>query len=42
LTLKGKRKAVDVDEAIGQSPTKNGPFIARHEEDGMGLEGMEE
>jgi len=30
-----------VDEAIGQSPTI-GPFIARHEEDGMGLEDMEE
>jgi hypothetical protein len=54
-TLKGKRKAVDVGEAIGQSPTKNGPFTARHvlgcnyplvlivnEEDGMGLEGIEE
>ena len=41
-TLKGKRKAVDVGEAIGQSPTKKGPFAARHEEDGMGLEGMEQ
>jgi hypothetical protein len=33
---------LDVDEAIGQSPTKKGPFTARHEEDGMGLEDMEE
>jgi hypothetical protein len=37
-TLKGKRKAVDVGEAIGQSSTKKGPFTAGHEEDGMGLE----
>jgi len=42
LTLKGKRKTVDVGEIIGQSPTKKGPFTARHEEDGMGLDGMEE
>jgi len=42
LTLKGKRKAVNVDKAIGQSPAKKGPFTARHGEDGIGLEGMEE
>lgn len=41
-TLKGKRKAVDVGEAIGQSPTKKGPLTDRQEEDGMGLESMEE
>jgi len=33
-TLKGKKKAVDVGEPIGQSPTD---FTARHEEDGMEL-----
>jgi len=29
-TLKGKREVVDVNEAIGQSPIKNGPFTARY------------
>jgi len=36
LTLKGKREVVDVNQAIGQSPTKKGPFTVRHEEEGYG------
>jgi len=37
-TLKGKRKVVDVNEAFGQSPTKKGPFTARYEAEGVGLQ----